>query len=52
MEDQIGTVLLWSHEKEAKHEKSKDEVTRRNLDKIPHFRCYSSTLKPIQKQPK
>ena len=34
MEDQIGTVLHWSNQKEPKQEKSKDEVIRRNLDRI------------------
>ena len=34
MEDQIGTLLHWSNQKEPKQEKSKDEVIRRNLDII------------------
>ena len=34
MKDQIGTVLHWSHQKEPKQAKSKDEVIRRNLDRI------------------
>ena len=34
MEDQIGTVLHWSDHKEPKQAKSKDEVMRRNLDRI------------------
>ena len=34
MEDQIGTVLHWSNQKEPKQAKSKDEVIRRNLDMI------------------
>ena len=34
MEDQIGTVLYWSHQKEPEQAKSKDEVIRRNLDRI------------------
>ena len=34
MEDQIGTVLHWSHQKEPKQGKSEDEVIRRNLDRI------------------
>ena len=34
MEDQIGTVLHWSHQKEPKQAKSKDGVIRRNLDMI------------------
>ena len=34
MEDQIGTVLYCSHQKEPKQAKSKDEVIRRNLDRI------------------
>ena len=34
MEDQIGTVLHWSNQKEPKQAKSKDEVIRRNLDRI------------------
>ena len=34
MEDQIGTVLHWSNQKEPKQEKRNDEVIRRNLDRI------------------
>ena len=34
MKDQIGPVLHWSHQKETKYAKSKDEVIRRNLDGI------------------
>ena len=34
MEDQIGTVLHWRIHKEPKQAKSKDEVIRRNLDRI------------------
>jgi len=34
MEDQIGTVLHWSHQKEPEQAKSKDEVIRRNRDGI------------------
>ena len=34
MEDQTGTVLQWSNQKEPKKAKSKDEVTRKNLDRI------------------
>ena len=34
MEDQIGTVLHCSNEKEHKQAKRKDEVIRRNLDRI------------------
>ena len=34
MEDQTGTVLHWSNQKEPKQAKSKDEVIRRNLDRI------------------
>ena len=34
MEDQMGTVLHWSHQKEPKQAKTKDEVIRRNLDRI------------------
>ena len=34
MEDQIGTALHWSHQKEHKQAKSKDEVIRRNLNRI------------------
>ena len=34
MEDQIGTVLNWSHQKETKRAKCKDEVIRRILDRI------------------
>ena len=34
MEDQIGTVLYSSHQKEPKQAKSKDEVIRRNLNRF------------------
>ena len=34
MEDQIGTVVHWSNQKEPNQAKSKDEVIRRNLDRI------------------
>ena len=34
MEDQIGTILHWSNQKEPKQAKSKHEVIRRNLDRI------------------
>ena len=34
MEDQIGTAPHWRNQKEPKQEKSKDEVIRRNLDRI------------------
>ena len=34
MEDKIGTVLHWSHQKAPKQAKSKDEVIRRILDRI------------------
>ena len=34
MENQIGAVLHWSHQKEPEQAKSKDEVIRRNLDRI------------------
>ena len=34
MEDQIGTVMHWSNQKEPKQAKSKIEVIRRNLDMI------------------
>ena len=34
MQDQIGTLLHWSHQKEPKQAQSKDEVIRRNLDRI------------------
>ena len=34
MEDQIGPVLHWNHQKEPEQAKSKDEVIRRNLDRI------------------
>ena len=33
MDDQIGTVLHSSNQKEPKQAKSKDEVIRRNLDR-------------------
>ena len=34
MEDQIGTVLHWSNQKEPKQAERKDGVIRRNLDRI------------------
>ena len=34
MEDEIGTILHWSNQKEPERAKSKDEVIRRNLDRI------------------
>ena len=34
MEDQICTVLHWSHQKEPKQAKRKDEIIRSNLNKI------------------
>ena len=34
MEDQIGTDLHWSNQKEPEQAKRKDEVIRRNLDRI------------------
>ena len=34
MEDQIGTVMHWSNQKEPKQAKNNDEVIRRNLDRI------------------
>ena len=34
MEDQIKYVLHWSHQKEPEQAKTKDEVIRRNLDRI------------------
>ena len=34
MEDQIGTVLNWSNHKEPEQAKIKDEVIRRNLNRI------------------
>ena len=34
MENQIGTVLHWSNQKKREQAKSKDEVIRRNLDRI------------------
>ena len=43
MEDQIGTVLHLSHQKEPKQAKNKDEVIRRNLDRI---RGSAATLLP------
>ena len=38
MEDQIVTVLHWSPQKEPEQAKSKDEVIRRNLDRIRIYR--------------
>ena len=51
MEDQIGTVLNWSNQKEPKQAKSKDEVIRRNLDRIRVSAAAPLTSKPIQAQP-
>ena len=34
MEDQIGTVLHCSNQKETEQAKSKDKVIRKNLDRI------------------
>ena len=34
MEDQIKEVLHWSYQKESEQAISKDEVIRRNLDRI------------------
>ena len=34
MADQVGTVLHWSHQKDPEQAKRKDEVIRRNLDRI------------------
>ena len=50
MEDQIGTVLHWSNQKEPKQVKRKvGHQEEPGWDS--HFSCYSSTLKPIQAQP-
>ena len=46
MEDQIGTVLHWSHQKEPEQAKSKDEVIRRNLDRIHITAATSLPSKP------
>ena len=46
MEDQIGTVLYWSNQKEPKQAKIKDEVIRRNLDRI----CISAAI-PLPSNP-
>ena len=43
MEDQIGTVLHWSYQKEHKQSKSKDYVIRRKMDRI----CILATVKPF-----
>ena len=43
MEDQIDTVLHWSYQKEPKQAKNKDEVIRRNLDRI---RISAATPRP------
>ena len=43
MEDQIGTLLQLSHQKEPEQAKSKDEVIRRNLDRI-HISAASPLL--------
>ena len=45
MEDQIGTVMHWSHQKEPDQAKSKDEI-RRNLDRI-----YISAATPLPSNP-
>ena len=45
MEDQIGTVLNWSNQEEPKQAKSKDEVIRRNLDRI-HISAATLTSNP------
>ena len=63
MEYQIGTVLQWSNQKETKQAKSKDEVIRRNLDRIrisaaaplpsnPSRHSQVSLIKNKQKKPK
>ena len=46
MEDQIGTVMHWSHQKELKQAKSKDGQIRRNLDRT-WVSTATPTLKPI-----
>ena len=46
MEDQIGTVLHWSNQKEPEQAKSKDEVIRRNLD-----RTHISAATPLPSNP-
>ena len=46
MEDQIGAVLHWSHQKDPKQAKSKDEVIRTNLDRI----CISAAT-PLPSNP-
>ena len=51
MEDQIGTVLHWSNQKEPKQAKSKDEVIRRNLDKIHISAAIPLPANPFQAQP-
>ena len=57
MEDQIATVQHWSNEKEPKQAKSKDEVIRRNLDRIhiaatppPSNPSRHSQVSPIKKK--
>ena len=53
MEDQRGTVLHWSNQKEPEQAKRKDEVIRRNLDRIRISAAFlpSNPSKPIQAQP-
>ena len=46
MEGQIGRVLHWSNQKEPEQAKSKDEVIRRNLDRI-----HISTVIPVPSNP-
>ena len=46
MEDQIGTLLHWSNQKEPKQAKSNDEVIRRNLDRI-----HISSAAPLPSNP-
>ena len=43
MEDKIGTVLHWNHQKEPEQAKSNEEVIRRNLDRI---RVSAATPRP------
>ena len=57
MEDQVGTVLRWSNQKGPKQAKRKDEVIRRNLDRIrisaavplPSNPCRHSQISLIKK---
>ena len=53
MDDQIGTVLHWSNQKEPEQAKSNHEVIRRNLDGIHISKPSKHSLESlIKKNPK